>query len=189
MNKFTKVTSTGFPIKTENIDTDQIIPARFLKTTQKEGLGKYLFYDKSFDLNDCTSKILIAGNNFGCGSSREHAVWAIMDFGFRVVISSSFGDIFYNNALKNGLLPAILKPAQLNKLFRIVENKPKTKITVDLEKQQITTYKEELLILHFPIDSFRKTCLSNGVDELGYILSFQEKIREFERLHQNFISA
>lgn len=217
MTKFAKITSTCLPIKTENIDTDQIVPARFLKITTREGFGKYLFYDNLHfhGLIGKSEKILVAGNNFGCGSSREHAVWAITDFGFKVVISSSFGDIFYNNSLKNGLLPVVLKPKELNKLFRIIKDKPNAKITVDLENQSVIilraiplsgrvekstnnssrqVYLERsretrTIIYNFPIDNFRKTCLLKGVDELGYILSFEKEIKDFEKSHQIFISA
>lgn len=188
MRKFTKITSLCSSIPLENIDTDQIIPARFLKITNKKGLGKYLFHDNPHfhDLIGESQKILVAGNNFGCGSSREHAVWALQDFGFEAVISSSFGDIFYNNSLKNGLLPVILKPFELNQLFRIIEEKPKTKIIVDLENQKITIGNK---VFGFPIDTFRRTCLLKEVDELGYILSFEKKIKNFEKSHRIFISA
>lgn len=218
MHKFAKLTSRCIPIRTENIDTDQIVPARFLKITSREGFGKYLFYDWRFDKNgkpknnpyfhdliDESKKILVAGNNFGCGSSREHAVWALQDFGFEAVVSSSFGDIFYNNALKNGLLPVIINQAELKHLFKIIEMNPKQKITIDLAKQ-IIIYRAEPVsglksdkktrkqvqnvssyVLHFPIDSFRKTCLIKGVDELGYILSFEEKINKFEKFHKIYI--
>lgn len=198
MKKFTKITSECLPIKAENIDTDQIVPARFLKITTKEGFGRYLFYDwrfdqsgkpkknNKFDDSNHTHKILVVGNNFGCGSSREHAVWAIQDFGFQVVISSSFGDIFYNNALKNGLLPIVLKPSELEKLFQAIEKNPLTKATVDLEKQKVSFNDHNF---SFPIDSFRKTCLLNEVDELGYIISMEKKIKKFEDSHQIFISV
>lgn len=200
MKKFKKITSTCLLIRDENIDTDQIVPARFLKLTIREGFGKYLFYDWRFDksgqtkesnrFNDSnhhTYKVLIAGNNFGCGSSREHAVWAILDYGFQVVISSSFGDIFYNNSLKNGLLPIVLKPIELKKLFQIIEKNPETKITIDLENKKVIANK--IIIFNFPIDNFRKACLLKGVDELGYILSFENEIKEFEKSHQIFIST
>ena len=199
MKQFTTITSTCLPLRTENIDTDQIIPARFLKTTLREGLGKYLFYNWRFNNKDKelqsqfnnsnyqTAKIIVAGNNFGCGSSREHAVWALLDFGFKVIISSSFGDIFYNNSLKNGLLPVVLKPAELEELLTVIEKQPDTLVTVDLENETVTIAglnKE----YHFPIDSFRKTCLLKGVNELGYILSFKEKIKSFEKDHQSLIT-
>src|SRR3989338_11364950 len=150
MQKFTTLTSTCLPLRTENIDTDQIIPARFLKTTVREGIGKYFFnnwrYDEMgikresifWDEKYKQAKILIAGNNFGCGSSREHAAWAILDYGFQVVISSSFGDIFYNNSLKNGLLAVIISHKQLDQLLELVELEPGIQVNIDLEKQILT---------------------------------------------------
>lgn len=201
MKKFTTLTSTCLVIRAENIDTDQIVPARFLKITSREGFGKYLFYDWRFDekgrpkesnqfngSNHQTTKILVAGNNFGCGSSREHAVWALQDYGFKVIISSSFGDIFYNNALKNGLLPVIVKPPELNKLFQIIEKHPQTKITIDLEIQRVIVTPGQKLKFNFPIGSFHKTCLLKGVDELGYILSFEKRIKEYEKSHVIFLN-
>ncbi len=189
MKKFAEFTSTCINIKTENIDTDQIVPARFLKITKREGFGKYLFHDwkvNRFDYsNNRSANILVAGNNFGCGSSREHAVWALMDFGFKVVISSSFGDIFYNNSLKNGLLLIILTPSELKKLFKIIEKNPNTKLLVNLISQSVFCNN---IIFHFPIDSFRKTCLINGVDELGYILAQEDKIRSFEMNHKIYLN-
>lgn len=198
MNKFTKFSSNSIIIRAENIDTDQIVPARFLRLITKEGFGRYLFYDWRFDKNGKKKKdslfrglpnknvrILIAGNNFGCGSSREHAVWALKDFGFDAIISSSFGDIFYNNSFKNGLLPVVLKRSELDKLFGIIEEKSNTKITVDLENQKITT--DNNYFFSFPMDNFRKTCLLKGVDELGYILSQEKKIKRFELNHKTFI--
>lgn len=199
MKKFHTITSTCSFIKTENIDTDQIVPARFLRLTTREGYGKYLFYDWRFDQKgkskkkdyidgsiNQSSKIMIAGNNFGCGSSREHAVWAITDFGFEVVISSSFGDIFYSNSLKNGLLPVVLKQSELDKLFKIIGKNPKQKMTTDLKKQQVIIGN---LVFHFLIDSFRKKCLLQGVDELGYILTMEKKIEEYEKNHLSSIST
>jgi 3-isopropylmalate/(R)-2-methylmalate dehydratase small subunit len=199
MKKFTKLISTCLSIPTENIDTDQIIPARFLKLTTRKGFGEYLFYDWRFDDNGKpknnpyfhgsiyeTKKILVASNNFGCGSSREHAVWAIQDFGFKAIISSSYGDIFYNNALKNGLLPVIITPSELKKLFQVIKNQPQTKVTADLEHQYISFNNH---YFSFPINSFRKTCLLKGVDELGYILSMEDKIKKIENSHLIFIST
>lgn len=197
MKKYTKFSSNSLIIRTENIDTDQIVPARFLRLTTKEGFGKFLFYDWRFDKNgkqkkdslfrglpNKNVKILITGNNFGCGSSREHAVWALKDFGFDVIISSSFGDIFYNNSLKNGLLPVVLKRSELDKLFGIIEEKSNSKITVDLEIQQMAI---DNYFFSFPMDNFRKTCLLKGIDELGYVLSFEQKIREFENQHRIYL--
>lgn len=199
MKKFIKIISTCIFILSENIDTDQIVPARFLRLTTKEGFGKYLFYDWRFDKkgnqkkdkefddsNHHTSKILIAGNNFGCGSSREHAIWALQDFGFAAVISSSFGDIFYNNSLKNGLLPIIINSEELKKIFRELKKHPQTEITIDLDNQKVNVGNK--YIINFLIDSFRKKCLLNGVDELDYILSHKKQIEDFEKKHRNYIS-
>lgn len=199
MKKITKIISTCLLINNENIDTDQIVPARFLRLTTKVGFGKYLFYDWRFDkngkpkqnkefgyLNHHISKILVVGNNFGCGSSREHAVWALQDFGFAAVISSSFGNIFYNNSFKSGFLPIVIKPQELKNLFKEVKEHPQTGLTVDLENQKINVGNK--YIFKFPIDKFRKTCLLNGIDELGYILSHEELINKFEDKHKNFIS-
>lgn len=199
MNKFITLTSTCLPLRTENIDTDQIIPARFLKVTGKSGIGKHFFhnwrFDESgkekqdsifFDPKYKEAKILIAGNNFGCGSSREHAAWAILDFGLRAVISSSFGDIFYTNSLKNGLLPVPIKQDELDELLELIELEPQTKVTVDLENQLVLIPSASLEFT-FPIDQFPKACLLNGVDELGYILSLQEKIKQYEKTHKGYI--
>jgi 3-isopropylmalate/(R)-2-methylmalate dehydratase small subunit len=191
MNKFTIISSPALIINTENVDTDQIIPAKFLKTTTSIGLGKYLFYNWRFDdngkpknnefnnLNYQTVKILMAGNNFGCGSSREHAVWALMDFGFRVIISSSFGDIFYNNSLIKGLLPVILNPAELIRIMKIIIDSPKTLTTVNLEKQ-LLIIPDKKISYHFPIDPFRKKLLLTGLDELGFIMSYDRQIKKYE---------
>lgn len=183
MKKFHKLQSKCSIIRTENIDTDQIIPARFLKTTERIGLGKYLFYDNSYfhGLIDEGKKVLVAGNNFGCGSSREHAVWTLMDFGFEAIISSSFGDIFYSNSLKNGLLPVALKSDELEKIFCLAEKNKGIQITIDLPNQTVSM---DSVSFHFPMDEFRKTCLLKGVDELGYILSFEDKIEEYEKNHR-----
>lgn len=192
MSTFSIFTASCLPLREENIDTDQIVPARFLKITTRDGFGKYMFYDWRYDtkekhvkksiFNDSkykNSKILVAGNNFGCGSSREHAAWAILDYGYRVVISSSFGDIFYNNSLKNRLLPVVIKSKELEILFRLIEKVPGFEITVDLEKQTISDPIVKFLY-HFDIDAFRKKCLLKGVDELGYILSHEDKINTYE---------
>mgnify|MGYP001589854875 FL=1 len=198
MKHFINIMSNCITIPEENIDTDQIIPAQFLKTTKKDGLGKYLFYNWRFDKfgktkknnrfdysNHHINKILIAGNNFGCGSSREHAVWALTDFGFKVIISSSFGDIFYTNSFKNGLLLIIIKKNEVEKLFTAVEN-PKTKIIIDLEKQTIVIPSKSILI-SFQIDEFKKNNLLNGADELEFILSQEKKIAEFEKKHKLYL--
>ena len=178
------------PVNMENIDTDQIIPARFLKATTKDGFGKNLFRDWRY-YNDDESKtradfplnmsqfdgaILVAGKNFGCGSSREHAAWAIIDYGFRVVVSSFFADIFKNNALNNGVLPVQVSDAFLQKIFLQDNN---TELTVDLEKQTITinsTGEQE----NFDINSYKKTCLLNDYDDIDYLLTIKNEIEEFE---------
>lgn len=191
-NKFTTLKSTAVPLPAENIDTDQIIPARFLKATTREGFGDNLFRDwrfnsenipvKGFVLNNSkyTGKILVAGKNFGCGSSREHAAWAIYDFGFRVVVSSFFADIFKNNALNNGLLPIVVSDKFLKQLLTAIEEKPSSEIVVDLENQilQIGSVKEK-----FEINLYKKTCLINGYDDIDYLLSLNKEIREFDIAH------
>ena len=190
MAQFTTLTSHVVLLPVNNIDTDQIIPARFLKATDKKGMGDNLFADwrynpdgsprMEFVLNQCQSKgaqILLAGDNFGCGSSREHAPWALVGFGFRVIISTSFADIFRNNALKNGLLPIIVSEEVHRMLMDVVEEIPHVKFMVDLTKQTLTFPGGTTT---FPIDQFSKTCLLGGVDELGYIQQFSEKIIEYE---------
>ncbi|MBI3955005.1 3-isopropylmalate dehydratase small subunit [Candidatus Gottesmanbacteria bacterium] len=199
MKKFKTLISNYISIRTENIDTDQIIPAQFLKTTKKDDLGKYLFYKWRFDnfgkrtknnrfddSNHHNNKILIAGNNFGCGSSREHAVWALVDYGFKVVISSSFGDIFYGNSFKNGLLLIVIQKNEVEKLFATVNN-PNTKIIIDLKKQTIGIPSKSILI-PFKIDEFKKNSLLNGTDELDFILSQKKKIAEFEKRHKLYLN-
>jgi len=190
MKALTTILSRFVPINMENIDTDQIIPARFLKATTKDGFGKNLFRDWRFINDDGTKpkadfplnqsqysgEILVAGKNFGCGSSREHAAWSILDAGFRVVVSSFFADIFKNNALNNGVLPVQVSEAFLQKIF---QQDNKAELTVDLEKQTITihtTGEQE----HFEINSYKKTCLLNGYDDIDYLLSIMEDIQEFE---------
>jgi 3-isopropylmalate/(R)-2-methylmalate dehydratase small subunit len=192
MAKFTTLVSRAVPLLINDIDTDQIIPARYLKVTDKEGLGDNLFSDwrynadgsprADFVLNDPSARgvqILLAGDNFGCGSSREHAPWALTSFGFRAVISTSFADIFRNNALKNGLLPVLVTGPVHEQIVRTVHSAPETQFTVDLEKQMLS-YPGSTGII-FPIDNFARTCLLNGVDELGYLLGFQDRIAAFER--------
>ena len=190
MAQFTKLTSRVMPLPVNDIDTDQIIPAQFLKVTDKNGLADVLFFhwryndDKSpkadFVLNKPESQgcqILLAGDNFGCGSSREHAPWALTSYGFRAVISTSFADIFRNNALKNGLIPIIVDEATHKMLFDYVEEVPNAEFTVDLELQTLSFPNGSV---QFPIDPFNKTCLLNGTDELGYIMSFEKEIAAFE---------
>jgi 3-isopropylmalate/(R)-2-methylmalate dehydratase small subunit len=190
MAQFTTLTSRVVVLPVNDIDTDQIIPARFLKATDKKGMGDHLFADwrynsdgsskPDFVLNQKESqgaKILLAGDNFGCGSSREHAPWALTGFGFRAVISTSFADIFRNNALKNGLLPIIVDEATHKMLFDLIEEIPRAELTVDLATQTLILPNGTVT---FPIDPFNKTCLLNGVDELGYIMGFEKEIAAFE---------
>lgn len=191
MEKFTKLNTTAVPLPMEDIDTDQIIPARFLKATTREGFGDNLFRDwrynqdntpKDFILNNKTygGKILVAGKNFGCGSSREHAAWALYDYGFRVVVSSFFADIFKGNALNNGLLPITVSPEFLNDLFLSIEQNPQTDVTVDLEAQRITIGDSQKFET-FEIDPYKKMCLINGYDDIDYLISKKEKIEAFEK--------
>jgi 3-isopropylmalate/(R)-2-methylmalate dehydratase small subunit len=192
MNAFTPFTSHVVYLPVNNVDTDQIIPARFLKTTDKTGLGASLFSDwryhedgspiPEFVLNRPESQgaqILLAGDNFGCGSSREHAPWALVGFGFRAVISTSFADIFYNNALKNSLLPVAVQPEAYRRLVDLLEGTPQARLSIDLAGQKVIL--PDGSTLEFPIDGFAKTCLLNGVDELGYLLSLGEVIQAYEQ--------
>jgi len=190
--KFQTIESPAVPLPIENVDTDQIIPARFLKATTREGFGENLFRDwrfhkngepnNEFVLNDQSyaGKILVAGKNFGSGSSREHAAWAIHDFGFKVVVSSFFADIFKNNALNNGLLPVQVSDSFLSILFEAIGQDAATIIRVDLEKQSITlsaTGQTE----SFDINPYKKECLLKGYDDIDYLLSIKEKIIQFEK--------
>jgi 3-isopropylmalate/(R)-2-methylmalate dehydratase small subunit len=190
MAQFKTLTSRVMPLPVNDIDTDQIIPARFLKATDKNGMGDNLFADwryksdgspkTDFAINRPEYKgaqILLVGDNFGCGSSREHAPWALTAYGFRAVISTSFADIFRNNSLKNGLIPIIVDEETHKMLFDLVEEVPDAELSVDLESQTLSFPHGSVT---FPIDPFNKTCLLNGVDELGYILSFEKEIAEFE---------
>lgn len=187
--KFTILKSQAVPLPIENIDTDQIIPARFLKATTRKGFGENLFRDwrydgegnpKDFVLNDPTysGQILVAGKNFGCGSSREHAAWAIVDGGFRVVISSFFADIFKNNALNNALLPCQVSDAFLATIFKAIDANPKTVVTVDLENQKIVL--EDGSEESFDINPYKKTCMINGYDDIDYLLNLRDEIKKFE---------
>jgi len=191
MAQFTTLTSRAVPLPVNDVDTDQIIPARFLKVTDKAGLGANLFADWRYHPDDSPkpdfilnqpahrgAQILLAGDNFGCGSSREHAPWALAGFGFRAVISTSFADIFRSNALKNGLLPIVVEAAAQRDLFDLLEEAPQAELTVDLAAQTVTLPGGQTL--SFPIDGFSKTCLLKGVDELGYLLNFENKIAEYE---------
>lgn len=191
IDKFTTLHSKCVPLPIENVDTDQIIPARFLKATTREGFGENLFrdwrYDKSnqpvkdFVLNDTTysGQVLVAGKNFGSGSSREHAAWAIHDYGFKVVVSSFFADIFKNNALNNGLLPVQVSADFLEKLFQAIDDNPSTQAEVDLENQKITILSTGEFEI-FEINPYKKECLMNGYDDIDYLLALREEIESFE---------
>jgi 3-isopropylmalate/(R)-2-methylmalate dehydratase small subunit len=191
--KFITLKSTAVPLEIENIDTDQIIPARFLKATTREGFGENLFRDwrydsegnpkADFNLNNSKygGKILVAGKNFGCGSSREHAAWAIYDFGFRVVISSFYADIFKNNALNNALLPVQVSDNFLKKIFEAIKKNPKTEITVDLQNQKVVL--EDGSTESFDINPYKKICLTNGYDDIDYLISLHDDIKQFELTH------
>lgn len=192
MEKFIQLKSTAVPLPIENIDTDQIIPARFLKVTDKIGFGNHLFKDWRFDennqpistfaLNNTTyaGSILVAGDNFGCGSSREHAAWALTDYGFKVIVSSYFADIFKGNALNNGLLPIVVSPEFLTTILNKIQSEPTTNLIIDLEKQTIsienTNYSES-----FEIDSYKKICMINGYDDIDFLVNNKESIEAFEK--------
>lgn len=192
MEKFKTLTATAIPLENENVDTDQIIPARFLKVTNRDGFGQNLFRDWRFKKDNSVNAdfvlnqsqfegpILVAGDNFGCGSSREHAAWALTDYGFKVIVSSFFADIFKGNALNNGLLPVQVSPEFLKELMTIIKTNPNTKITVNLEAQTIkidgSNHSES-----FDIDAYKKTCMINGYDDIDYLLSKKESIEAFEK--------
>jgi 3-isopropylmalate/(R)-2-methylmalate dehydratase small subunit len=196
MQKITALTSTCVPLNVESVDTDQIIPARFLKTTNREGFGKNLFRDWRYDANDqpksdfvlnnpkYSGQVLVAGKNFGCGSSREHAAWAIADYGFRAIISSLFADIFKGNALNNGVLPIQVSKAFTKTLFVEIANNPKTAVTIDLPAQTITINDIDLSE-RFDINNYKKTCFINGYDDIDYLLSIKEKIEIYEKSRQS----
>lgn len=187
--KFNTIKSTAVPLPNENVDTDQIIPARFLKATTREGFGENLFRDWRYDSNNqlvqdfilnnpsFNGKILVAGKNFGCGSSREHAAWALYDYGFRVVVSSFFADIFINNALNNGLLPVVVSDQFLQTILKGISANSSTPITVNLENQTISFEgKKET----FDINPYKKSCMINGYDDIDYLLSLTEDIKQFD---------
>lgn len=187
--KFNTIKSTAVPLPNENVDTDQIIPARFLKATTREGFGENLFRDWRYDSNNqlvqdfilnnpsFNGKILVAGKNFGCGSSREHAAWALYDYGFRVVVSSFFADIFINNALNNGLLPVVVSDQFLQTISKGISANSSTPITVNLENQTISFEgKKET----FDINPYKKSCMINGYDDIDYLLSLREDIKQFD---------
>jgi 3-isopropylmalate/(R)-2-methylmalate dehydratase small subunit len=199
MKAINKIVSSAVPLNIENVDTDQIIPARFLKATSRDGFGKNLFRDwryenddetkpkKDFALNDprYTGRILVAGKNFGSGSSREHAAWAIKDYGFDAVISSFFADIFKNNALNNFCLPVTVSDEFLNEIFEAIDLDASTQITVDLESQTVSFLGKDKKVLKssFEISQYKKTCLLNGYDDIDYLLSMKEEITAFENKH------
>lgn len=190
MQKLITIKSTAIPLPVENIDTDQIIPARFLKSIDKKGFGSNLFRDwrynvhtgepnPDFVLNNSQYKgdILVAGNNFGCGSSREHAAWSLTDYGFKVVVSSFFADIFKGNALNNGLLPVKVSESFLKEILKDIAESPNKEIEIDVEKQTITfNDKTE----YFELDSYKKICLMNGYDDIDFLISRKQSIQEFE---------
>jgi len=192
MDKFTTIQSTIVPLPIEDIDTDQIIPARFLKATTREGFGDNLFRDWRYDENNNPKKdfvlnkseykgqILVAGKNFGCGSSREHAAWAIIGYGFKVVVSSFFADIFKNNALNNGILPIQVSENFLQAIFNKVGENKNAELLVNLEKQEISLC-ETGFVEKFEISPYKKTCLINGYDDIDYLLSIKDKIEAYEK--------
>jgi len=191
MEKFEILESGMVPLTIENVDTDQIIPARFLKATDRKGFGENLFRDwrytndnqaKDFVLNNdaYAGKILVAGNNFGCGSSREHAAWALADYGFRVVVSSFFADIFKGNALNNGILPIQVSSDELQAIFTAINSNPSIQAKVDLEMQQFRI-DEAGIVLSFEINAYKKMCMINGYDDIDYLLSQKEAITAFEQ--------
>jgi 3-isopropylmalate/(R)-2-methylmalate dehydratase small subunit len=186
MEKFTILTGTVAPLDRANIDTDQIIPKQYLSSIKRTGFAQGLFgawrKDPQFVLNQPRYKdasILLARRNFGCGSSREHAPWALMDYGFRCVIAPSFADIFFTNSFKNGFLPVVLTEAEVDRLFHECAAFPGFKLRIDLEKQAVSTV-DGAQVMHFDIDPFRKYCLLNGLDEIGLTLRHADKIRAFE---------
>jgi 3-isopropylmalate/(R)-2-methylmalate dehydratase small subunit len=194
MATFTTLTSRVVPLLVDNVDTDQIIPARFLKVTDKNGLGEQLFCDWRYNSNGSPksdfvlnqpqhrgSQVLLAGDNFGCGSSREHAPWALTAFGFRAVISTTIADIFRSNSMKNGLLPVILTAAEHKQLITEIQKSSNAEVTINLEKQEITFPSGARAT--FPIDPFSKFCLLNGVDELEYLRRFTKEVEQYEAAH------
>lgn len=192
MEKFEILKSSMVPLTVENVDTDQIIPARFLKATDRKGFGENLFKDWRFtsdnqpksdfvlNNNAYSGAILVAGNNFGCGSSREHAAWALADYGFRVVVSSFFADIFKGNALNNGILPIQVSPQILKEIFAAIENNNAIQAIVDLEAQQLIVAEANITV-PFELNAYKKMCLLNGYDDIDYLLSQKEAIETFEQ--------
>ncbi|HWY79016.1 MAG TPA: 3-isopropylmalate dehydratase small subunit [Candidatus Sulfotelmatobacter sp.] len=194
-----KIVSTAVPLQIENVDTDQIIPARFLKATTREGFGLNVFRDWRYDFEgnpkqhfilnhpNYTGEILLAGHNFGCGSSREHAAWALSDYGFKAVVSSFFADIFKNNALNNTLLPVQVTPDFLKLLFDTVLAEHKTIITIDIEKQTIGI-PEKKIYETFDINPYKKICIMNGYDDIDYMINMHKEIEEFEKKRKDDFS-
>jgi 3-isopropylmalate/(R)-2-methylmalate dehydratase small subunit len=200
MEKFTTLNATMVAIPIENIDTDQIIPARFLKVTDKNGLGDNLFTDWRYDADGNPkpdfilnteqgkkAKILVAGDNFGCGSSREHAPWAIMGYGFQAVISTGFADIFRNNSLKLGLVPVVIDRETHLQLMSLIEEEPDTQIIIDLASQ--TVQLPDGRKVEFPIDNFSKTCILNGIDQLGYLQQHASAVESYEAAHSDRVNT
>ena len=192
MEKFTLLKCSMVPLTVENVDTDQIIPARFLKATDRKGFGENLFWDWRFTTDGQTKEdfplnqtkyngaILVAGNNFGCGSSREHAAWALADYGFKVVISSFFADIFKGNALNNGILPIQVTPQNLQRIFSAIDHDSAVIATVDLENQKLIIDEADIAV-SFEINDYKKMCLINGYDDIDYLISQKEAIEAFEQ--------
>lgn len=190
-DRFSKIISPAVPLPVENVDTDQIIPARYLKAVERKGFGDNLFRDwrynkdgspkADFPLNKSaySGKILVAGKNFGSGSSREHAIWALYDYGFRVVVSSFFADIFRNNALNNGLLPVMVSPDFLENIFQAIEKNPASQFDANLENQTFTILSTGETS-HFDINTYKKHCLKNGLDDIDYLVAMKKEIAEFE---------
>ncbi|MBU6338839.1 MAG: 3-isopropylmalate dehydratase small subunit [Rickettsiales bacterium] len=197
MEKFNNLTSVAAPLPLINIDTDMIIPKQFLKTIKRTGLGKNLFHEMRYDLNEKeiadfvlnksaykNAKILVAKDNFGCGSSREHAPWALSDFGIKSIIAPSFADIFFNNCFKNGILPIILKNSEVDELLEFAKDESNS-VTVDLPKQEVRAANK---IYKFDVDSFRKYCLIEGLDDIGLTLKKEDKIKNFENRNRQEVS-
>ncbi|MGF9905100.1 3-isopropylmalate dehydratase small subunit [Brevibacillus fortis] len=191
MNPFVIHTGVVAPLDRVNVDTDAIIPKQFLKRIERSGFGQFLFYEWRFTVDGAPidtfilntpaykeSTVLLARNNFGCGSSREHAPWALLDYGFRCVIAPSFADIFYNNCFKNGILPIKLSEEQVDELFNRAQNKPNYQLTIDLQEQVVRD--SEGLSYPFEVDSYRRYCLLNGLDDIGITLQYEDKITAYE---------
>ncbi|MED0674294.1 3-isopropylmalate dehydratase small subunit [Aneurinibacillus thermoaerophilus] len=197
MEPFKKITSVVAPLDRVNVDTDAIIPKQFLKRIERTGFGQFLFYEWRFDENNNPNPnfelnkprykgahILLARNNFGCGSSREHAPWALLDYGFKVIIAPSFADIFHNNCFKNGILPIVLPEETVDRLFRNITETEGYKLTVDLENNKITD--EQGLEIAFSVDAYRRECLLKGLDDIGITLMHEDKIAEYEKNYPGY---